>query len=125
MNITQLLNLKVTDLILMPVRTHRPPRTDSRRRKMPATERDKAYARRRATMRSNRNARWAKAFEELNNRATSHELAEALGYTVPSVNSQLRLMLRETPPTVVKVGEEEKTGGGAGNNKYIYSWIGL
>ena len=124
MSITELLNLKVTDLILLPLKAHRPVRVDVRRSKMPKTERDKAYARRRATMRTNRNKRWSNAFKALDNRATSQELADVLGYTMQSVNSQLRLMLRETPPMVAKVGEQEKAGGGAGNNKYIYSWIG-
>jgi len=81
-------------------------------------------AKRKVTMRANRNARWREAFFMLNNEATSSQLAGKLGRSVTSINSALVQMRKEVPPVVEIVRSEASGARTNGGRKYVYRWIG-
>lgn len=77
-------------------------------------------AKRKATMRAARNAKWRAAFAKHNGTATSEQLANTMNRTIGSVNSQLIDMRNEIPPVVAVIAKMEC---GSNNRKYLYRWV--
>lgn len=78
-------------------------------------------AKRKFTMRANRNARWKAAFMQCGNDANARQLATVLDIDDPSsVNQMMRSFIKEG---MVEKTREESNGTRTGK-RFYYKWIG-